>query len=195
MSRPSTVSSATLVRYSCARWIGFRVWKPTTRRQPRSANSARVSAIHRELGEGRLGPVEDRDAPGEVERMLRVEPRDAGVGVVGRAEAVLGLALLVVLVDLLDLEHGQRAALLVGEDDAVTLRSLVDRQADRQRPGQAAGEPHLLDDALVVLLVHEPLERRERAGGKHVEVGNLAGRERDDLETREIVRALAGAVD
>ena len=43
-SRPSTVSSATFVRYSCARWIGLRVWKPTTRFQPRSANAARVSA-------------------------------------------------------------------------------------------------------------------------------------------------------
>ncbi len=44
MSSPSTVSSAHFVRYSCARWIGFRVWNPTTRFQPRSAKSARVSA-------------------------------------------------------------------------------------------------------------------------------------------------------
>src|SRR5947208_2388095 len=41
---PSTVSSAPLVRYSCARWIGLRVWKPTTRFQPRSAKVRRVSA-------------------------------------------------------------------------------------------------------------------------------------------------------
>ena len=38
------ISSATLVRYSCARWIGLRVWKPTTVCQPRSANVRRVSA-------------------------------------------------------------------------------------------------------------------------------------------------------
>jgi hypothetical protein len=38
MRRPSTVSSATFVRYSCARWIGLRVWKPTTR-QPLSRRS------------------------------------------------------------------------------------------------------------------------------------------------------------
>jgi len=43
-SSPSTVSRAPLVRYSCARWIGFLVWKPTMRFQPRRANSARVSA-------------------------------------------------------------------------------------------------------------------------------------------------------
>ena len=30
--------------YSCARCTGLRVWKPTTRRQPRSANAARVWA-------------------------------------------------------------------------------------------------------------------------------------------------------
>ena len=44
MKRPSTISSAALVRYSWARWIGLRVWKPTMVVQPRAANSARVSA-------------------------------------------------------------------------------------------------------------------------------------------------------
>src|SRR4051812_18614783 len=28
--RPSQISSAAFVMYSCARWIGLRVWKPTT---------------------------------------------------------------------------------------------------------------------------------------------------------------------
>ena len=43
-SRPSTISSAHFWMYSCARWIGLRVWNPTTVFQPRSANAARVSA-------------------------------------------------------------------------------------------------------------------------------------------------------
>jgi hypothetical protein len=42
--RPSTVSRATLVMYSCARWIGLRVWKPTTVFQPSSSKRAREMA-------------------------------------------------------------------------------------------------------------------------------------------------------
>jgi hypothetical protein len=44
MNSPSTVSSAALVMYSCARWIGLRVWNPTTVCQPLSAKRFRVSA-------------------------------------------------------------------------------------------------------------------------------------------------------
>ena len=36
---PSVVSSAALVTYSWARWIGLRVWKATIRFQPRSAKA------------------------------------------------------------------------------------------------------------------------------------------------------------
>ena len=194
MSRPSTVSSAHLVRYSCARWIGLRVWKPTTRFQPRSAKSARVSAgslwSSREVG---LGPLEDGHRPGEVRGLLRVELRDAGMLAVGRAEALLRLALLVVGEDLLDLEHRERAAALVRERDAVARRRLGHGEADGQRPGQPVGEPHRLDDALVVRLAHEAGQRRERARGEHVQVGQLARGQRDDLERVEVVGALARA--
>src|SRR6266540_5091801 len=41
---PSQFSRAHLIRYSCARCTGLRVWKPTTDIQPRSANAALVSA-------------------------------------------------------------------------------------------------------------------------------------------------------
>ena len=61
MRMPSTVSSAHFVTYSCARWIGLRVWKPTTRFQPRSANAARVcsgsSARSGNAGAGRSKTV------------------------------------------------------------------------------------------------------------------------------------------
>ena len=108
---------------------------------------------------------------------------------------LLRLALLVVLERLLDLEHRERAAGLVGERDAISGGSRVDGEADRKRPRQAAREVHLVDDALVVGLAHEALERRERARGEHVEVGELPRREHDDLERAEVVGRLAGAVD
>src|SRR5438045_2737411 len=47
MKRPSTISSAAFVRYSCARWMGLRVWKPTTVLHPRSAPGARRAAAGR----------------------------------------------------------------------------------------------------------------------------------------------------
>ena len=117
------------------------------------------------------------------------------MGLVRGAEAVLGLPLPVVLVRLLDLEHGDRAAALIGERNPIACGSRVHRQADGKRPRQAALEVHLLDDALVVRLAHEALERRERARGDHVEVGELTRRERDDLERAEIVGRVGGAVD
>ena len=196
MSRPSTVSSATLVRYSCARWIGLRVWKPTTR-LPASVLElpARVRGILRQLRERRLGSVEDGDLAGEVARVLRVEAGDPGMRLVRRAEAVLRLALLVVVVDLLHLEHGQRAAFAVGERDAVPLRRGLHRETDRHRPREPVREVHVLDDALVVLAAHEALERRQRARREHVQIGHLPRRERDRLERVEIVRPRAGPID
>jgi len=60
------------------------------------------------------------------------------VSVVRRAEAALGLALAVVLVDLVDVEDGELAAALVGERDAVVLGRPVDGEADRKRPWEPA---------------------------------------------------------
>ena len=54
---------------------------------------------------------------------------------------------------------------------------------------------HLLDDAVVVGLAHEALERRERAGREHVEIGELARRKGHDLERVEILGCVAGAID
>ena len=93
----------------------------------------RLRRVERELRERRLGPLEDGHAAGEVERLLRVEPGDAGMRVVGRAEAALGLALLVVLVGLVDLEHRERRPLVVGQRDLVAVR-----RASRPRGRRAA---------------------------------------------------------
>ena len=174
----------------------MRVWNPTTRFQPRSAKIRRVSAGSRaSSGNSAGGALEHGHAPCEVQRLLRVQPRDAGMRVVGRAEAVLRLALLVVLERLLDLEHGDRRAGLVGERDTIARRRRVDCEADGKRPRKAVREVHLVDDALVVRLAHEALERRERARGDHVQVGELPRGERDDLERVEVGRRVARAVD
>ena len=53
----------------------------------------------------------------------------------------------------------------------------------------------LVDDALVVVPGHEALERRERARGEHVEVGELARGQLELLELLDPVGARAGAVD
>ena len=196
MRSPSTVSSAHLVRYSCARWIGLRVWKPTTRFQPRSAKSARVSRGSLcSSGNDGSEPLEDRHRAGDVVVRLAVEPRDARMSVVGRSEAALRLALLVVVVDLLDLEDGERPAALVGEGDPVSARLVLDGEADRERPRKAAREAHVLDHALVVGRRHEARQRRERSRGEHVQVGQLARRERDGLERLDVARPLARALD
>src|SRR5205814_2734430 len=63
------------------------------------------------------------------------------------------------------------------------------------RPRQPAFEPHLLDDALVVMPRHEAFERRERTAREHVQVGELARGQRDLLEPVDAVGARAGAVD
>src|SRR5205807_6883990 len=52
-----------------------------------------------------------------------------------------------------------------------------------------------LDDAEVILAAHEALERRERAARDHVEVGDLAGRQRHDLVRLDAVGTLARPVD
>ena len=197
MSRPSTVSSAPLVRYSCARWIGLRVWKPTTRFQPRSANVRRVSAgSSASSGNGGVGPLEDGDLAGQVERLLLVEPRDARVlgrrscGSTARPRAPC---------------RRRRRPRPRARRRACRARRRARRgrrSAPRRRRGRRAAptgspfcEAHVVDDAAVVVLAHEALERRERARGDHVQVGQLARRERDDLERVDVVRPVARAVD
>ena len=85
------------------------------------------------------------------------------MSLIGRPEAVLRLAVPVVVVHLGDLEHRQLAAALVGEGDAAADGSLVHGEAHREGPRKPVREPHRLDDALVVRAAHEALERRERA--------------------------------
>ena len=97
----------------------------------------RLGGVARELRELGAGALEHGHAAGEVQRLLRVEPRDAGMRVVGRAEAVLRLALLVVLERLLDLEHRERAA----ASSASATRSPVGAASTARQTGSAHGRP------------------------------------------------------
>ena len=157
--------------------------------------SAGVGRVERELGERRLRPLEDGYLAGQVERLLRVEPCNARMGLVGGAKRVPGLALLVVLVGLVHLEGGERLARLVGERGLVALGLVVDGETDRQRPWNPLREAHVLEHALVIVSAHEALERRERPGGEHVQIGQLARGQRDLLQAVHVVRFRPGAVD
>src|SRR5207245_2782197 len=66
--------------------------------------------ILRQLREGRLRTLEDGHPTGQVQRLLLVEPCDAGMRLVGRAKRLLCLALPVVLVRPLARSVDQRAA-------------------------------------------------------------------------------------
>ena len=193
---PSTTSSAALVTYSCARWIGLRVWKPTTRFQPRSAKAARVCCgIERELGEGRLQALEDGHLAGQVLPGLAVQARDAGVCLLRRAEAQLGLVPGVVGEHLAHVERGEQRAVLRGQRDALAAGRLGDGERHGERPDGAVRELHALDDALVVGAPHEAAQGGEGAARQHVEIGDLALAQRDALQLLDALRALAGARD
>ena len=94
-----------------------------------------------------------------------------------------------------DFDSLEDSAVTVRERDAISARGRVDRETDRERPRKAAREVHLLDDALVVGLAHEALERRERARSDHVEVGELPRGEDNHLERAEILGCVARPVD
>ena len=191
-SRPSAISSAAFWMYSCARWTGLRVWKPTTRFQPRSANAARVCAGSRRYS-GNVGFAGRRKTctgPPMQDVVLRVDGGDAGVLVLGRAVDLVGLVRLVVVEVLLDGHDRERRAIAVGQRDlaleAVGLL-LRDAERDRDRPRQAAGQVHGVDDALVLRLRHEAVERAEAAVGEQLEVGQLA---RVEAARRQALRLL-----
>ena len=120
--------------------------------------------------------------------MLGVQSRDPRVVLLGRPEAALGFALLVVAVDPLDIEDGELAAGLVREGDAVARGRGGNSEANGERPKQSAGKAHLVHAAPVVLVAHESRERGERSARKHVEVGDLTGGERHRFERVEVFR-------
>jgi hypothetical protein len=179
--RPSTVSSAAFVRYSCARWIGFRVWNATTVRQPRRANSARL-ARRQDVRRDRVdvpGQRRDLGTPGHRARRLVEQRRHAGVRGVGRAVHEPRLALEVALVDLVDAHRAQRRALRADQHEHVAALARLAAQGDGDRPRPAVGEAHRLDDRGPVRVAEEARERRVPPDGQQLDVRGLAGAERE----------------
>jgi len=62
----------------------------------------------------------------------------------------------------------------VGADGEPSHLVRADPERHRNRPHGAAREPHALDDAGVVRLAHEPVERAESADDDHLEVRECA---------------------
>ena len=97
-------------------------------------DAPRLRGIPGERGVRRLRALEDRDAAAQVVRLLLVEPRDARMRIVLRAEALRRLALRVVREHLADLKRREQCPVLVREHDRVAARRTVDRQTDGQGP-------------------------------------------------------------
>ena len=193
-SSPSTISSAHFMRYSCARWTGLRVWKPTTVAQPRSAKAARVSAGVR--ARAPTGPSSGSTTAWTGPATARVGAAQhaghAGVVGVGGAVDQLGLGPAVALEHLGDLEHAEQLAPLAPEGEAagVDPDPVGDAEADRDRPQGAVGQAHRLGDRLVLLGPHEAGQRAVGAGGQGAQVGRLGRgqRQRGQRARRQDVR-------
>ncbi len=183
MTRPSATSSASFVRCSWARWIGLRVWKPATSRQPRRAISARSArGVRRCCANGRsAGSGTTLTGPATSQRRPLQQIGHAGMrGIVG----------------------ARRPRAPRRRDRA--RRSPRSRSCPRARPSRRGarrrrrargargvssvtarvkGSGHTvpsarrrsLEHALVVGRAEEPGERAGRAGGDELEVGQLAG--------------------
>ena len=100
-------------------------------------------------------------------RMLLVE----------RAIGELGLPLLVDRVNLFDVEKCQQVAINIAQGQRLPLLEPMpggDGQGDWQGPDRAIRQPHLGDDAVIVGLAHEPIERRESAHAEQFQVTKSA---------------------
>ena len=180
MNSPSTISSADLVMYSCARWIGLRVWNATTVFQPRSSNVFFVSRRRQQVGLHRVDVLRqllDGDRAGDRPRALAVGHRHAGVLLVRRTEDLLGLVLQIALVDLLDGDRAELRAFVADQLDRVPDLARLGGEGDRDRPRLPVGQPHVVHDRLPRVGALEALERREAAVRQQLEIRSLLVRQ------------------
>ena len=183
--------------------MGLRVWNATTVELPMAARRARSSAGVRQ--QRAVQPVarevEHARAAGEVVARPALGLDDQRVRAVPAAEHRAHLAQDVGRVDLVHLEQGQDDALLVRQRDLARVPAqdlLAAGHGERDREQLAALETHLVEDRLVLVVRHEPVERRERADRQHLEVVLGAQRERhhgEVLRPLEQRGALVGVVD
>ena len=157
---------------------------------PSPLGEGRPAARRRKLvlGEhpGRSRVLDEPNLAGQQHLALLVQPRHAGMGLIGGPVDVLRLPALVVAVDFVDPHQGQRcAAVRQGDLPALgDLSRLLPRHAegDGQRPHEPIRQPGVIDDALVVGAPHEPGQGAESADGDELEVRDGRGVERHLLE-------------
>src|SRR6266536_1983039 len=87
-SSPSQFSSATFIRYSCARWTGLRVWNPTTVLHPGVLG---IGGAVDQLGLRKPVPLEDLVDLQHAQELAGLAPQRhqlaVELGVVGQPEA------------------------------------------------------------------------------------------------------------
>src|ERR1051325_4466825 len=78
-------------------------------------------------------------------------------------------------VDLFDRHHCKNFVARIEERHfAIELQRFIDRQRDRYRKKLSIVQPHFRDDAIVVSLVHKPMEWTETAHCQHLEIADRA---------------------
>ena len=127
-----------------------------------------------------VGEIETLDPTADVPAVRPLkEIGDAGMLRVGGAEHRLRLTFEVGLPDVVHVHDGQHHAFTVAQGEHGTLGEamcslLVHVEGDRHRPQGPVGEPHLVDNAVVVGAPEEPLQRGEAAVDQKLEVAELA---------------------
>ena len=184
---PSVTSSATLVRYSWARWMGLRVWKPTTRRQPFSAKMARLGRRATYVANGGSARAIQHVAA-QVDLACGMDARHAGMRVLGGAEDLLRLVPRVVGVLLGQLQDAEQPAGLVAQRD---LQPICSASASSRPTASVTGidqagigQAHGVDHRTVVRLAHEAGQRAEGAVPDQLEVGAGNGADGDGRRSR-----------
>ena len=131
-------------------------------------------------------------APAHVPRMSFVEQViHAGMNLAGGLKNRMGFVLLVWLPNFIHVQDGEHHAFSVaqrnfGATGFESFRKLFcDVERDRHRPNHAAGEPHVLTDALVLGAGHEATQRRESATHQQFQITDLA---RSQIPGRPLAR-------
>ena len=147
---------------------------------------AGVGGIERKLGEGGHGATQQPHVAADQEVSLRIEVRHPGMPGVGRPENESRLLLFGGRVHLPHLEEAEARPVGCRErHGAAEVGGIADAERDRHRPGQAAGEAHLVDHALIVGQAQEAGERAVAARRDQLEIRRGSRVERDRRHPRQ----------
>ena len=152
------------------------------------AGCARLQSILHESAAGNF--FEQRHGPAEAVGRRRGDVLRARMRIFRSPEHRFRFRLAIDLVDLGQLHYGEPRAALMHEGDLIAgleraRGGLIDAKRDRNRPRRTRTEAHRVAAVVIVSLVHEAGERRERARGEHLEVGGFA---RAEFHARKLFR-------